>query len=64
MKTFCDFYGCQAVISPHADGLVKLTVRNPHGSLIKAQDYATERGAKIAMGRMSESWRAVNPAIV
>lgn len=56
MKRYKDSYGCTASIRTDINGLARLTVRNPQGKLIKAQYYSTERGAKIAMGRMSDSW--------
>lgn len=60
MKIFKDIYGCHAVIRTFKNGSARLTVRNPYGQLIKAKNYKTERGAKIALGRMSESgWREI-----
>ena len=56
MKRYRDFYGCHAVIRTSKNGSARLTVRNPYGKLIKTQDYSTERGAKIAMGRMGDGW--------
>ena len=56
MELYRDFYGCTACIRKAKSGGARLTVRTPGGELFHAKDYNTYRGAKIAMGRMSESW--------
>lgn len=55
---FRDFYGGTASIKTGASGAT-LTVRTSGGKLTHKKTYATERGAKIAMGRISEGWRKV-----
>lgn len=62
MRTFIDFYGCKAVIQPMGSGQSRLTVRTSMGSLVKTKTYNTTRGARVAMGRMSECWKEVIPA--
>lgn len=59
MKIYHDFYGCVATIRTTKSGGARLTVRNRNGALFHAKDYKTERGAKIAMSRLSEGWRPV-----
>lgn len=59
MQIYHDFYGCVACIRTYKNGSARLTVRNRNGSLFHAKDYKTERGAKIAMGRLSEGWHQV-----
>lgn len=55
---FRDFYGGTASIKVGASGAV-LTVRTYGGKLTHKKTYATERGAKIAMGRISEGWEKI-----
>lgn len=57
-KRFRDFYGGSASIKTTTHG-VTLTVRAPGGKLTLKKKYATERGAKIAMGRVSGGWHEV-----
>jgi hypothetical protein len=59
MKQFKDFYGCHAYIKDLLTGGVRLTVYTPGGRLFHAKNYSTERGAKIAMGRMSDGWNEI-----
>lgn len=56
MEIYHDFYGCVAVLRVAKSGAARLTVRTAGGKLIHAKNYTTRRGARIAMGRMSESW--------
>ena len=56
MELYRDFYGCVACIRKYKSGSVRLTVRTPGGELIHAKNYNTYRGAKIAMGRLSDGW--------
>ena len=49
-----DFYGCTASILRHPSGKSLLTVRVPQGDLIHSKTYPTYRGARIALGKMSE----------
>jgi len=55
MKTYRDFYGAHACIRTMRDGSARLTVR-VCGKLIYAKNYQTERGAKIAMGKLGDGW--------
>ena len=56
MELYRDFYGCTACIRTSKSGGARLTVRTGGGKLIHAKDYKTYRGAKTAMGRMSDGW--------
>lgn len=62
LKIYHDFYGNHATIRVAKSGAARLTVRRGTGGLIHAKDYKTERGAKIAMGRMSDGWHPVGAA--
>lgn len=55
-EIYRDFYGCVAWLRVMRSGAARLTVRTPGGKLIHAKDYRTRRGARIAMGRLSERW--------
>lgn len=57
-RTFKDFYGCTASISESSNGY-RLRVSNAYGSRIKNQLYTSYRGARSAMGRMSDCWKEV-----
>ena len=46
--------GCTASILRSPDGRCLLSVRIPQGDLIHSKTYRTYRGAKIALGRMSD----------
>ena len=49
-----DPYGCTASILRNPDGRrFLLSVRTPQGVLIYGKTYTTYRGAKIALGRIS-----------
>lgn len=56
MEVYRDFYGCHASIKNSHDGSAQLTVRTSAGKLIHTKRYSTYRGAKIAMGRLSDGW--------
>lgn len=56
IKRFKDFYGGKATIKPTTFGTI-LTIRSGYGKLVHKKTYKTERGARIAMGRISEGWR-------
>lgn len=59
MRSFyTDFYGCTASLCQmlHSSE-TRLVVRDPHGNVIKRKYYRTWRGAKIAMGKLSDSWK-------
>ncbi len=53
-----DVYGCTASIYRRQDDtVVNLTVCDGHGNtVINWRPYRTYRGAKIALGRMSDGW--------
>lgn len=51
-----DFYGCSACIRIDRDGSAHLTVR-AGGKLVHKKSYNNKRGARIAMGRLSDGWR-------
>lgn len=59
LKFFHDFYGNHATIRVFKNGSARLTVRRGTGGLIHAKDYKSERGARIAMGRLSDGWHPV-----
>ena len=56
MELYRDFYGCHACIRTMKNGSARLTVRTAGGKLIHSKNYATRRGARIAMGRLSDGW--------
>lgn len=58
MKAYKDFYGATAYIRTAKSGAARLTVYI-HGKLTYAKDYKTERGARIAMGKMGDCWRSI-----
>ena len=62
MKTYYrDPYGCTASIrTKKADQTATLTVRNPYGKLVHKKQYKTERGAKVALGKLSDGWLIVS----
>lgn len=51
---FADFYGFTYSLLHNTDGKTLLTARFPNGSLYLSKVYSTERGARIALGRISE----------
>lgn len=53
---FRDAYGCTASIQANRDGSASLRIADAHGKIMWCKTYATERGAKIAMGRMMEDY--------
>lgn len=58
MKRYKDFYGCVATIKERG-GRVHLTIKTSGGKLVMKNDYATERGAKIAMGKAGDCWEVI-----
>lgn len=55
-----DFSGCRASIKQHA-GKFRLKIWTPSGGLlIHSKRYDTYRGAKIAMGKIGDSWSKVS----
>lgn len=55
-RYFRDSYGCTASLAKRPDGVL-LSVRDGHGRLLIRRTYATEHGARIALGRCSDCWR-------
>lgn len=53
-----DAYGGSASIKETSAGTFKLTVRSAHGGLTIRKEYDTMRGARAAMSRTSDGWRA------
>ena len=52
-----DFYGASASIRVKGDGTAKLIVRDGWGRMMVRKEYNTFKGARIAMGRLSDSWQ-------
>ena len=52
---YIDFYGCTASITVRPNGSALLVTYC--GRKRESKTYKTERGAKIAMGKMSDCWR-------
>ena len=57
-KYFKDFYGATASIQTGRDGTAKLMV-SAGGKRIVNKTYNTERGARVAMGRIGDGWREI-----
>lgn len=57
IRRFRDWYGGTAIIRQGHEG-TRLTV-TVMGKRIISKTYATERGARIAMGRVGEGWKEV-----
>lgn len=53
-----DFYGGTASISEYPNGKARLTVQGNWGGFSKR--YDSTRGARIALGKWSDSWVKVN----
>ena len=49
-----DFYGCTYCLLINTDGRTNMSVRLPRGDLYKTKTYLTYRGARIALGKISE----------
>ena len=54
---YTDIYGCQADLCQYATGTTRLIIRNPYGTIIHEKEYRSWRGAKIAMGKLSDGWK-------
>lgn len=53
-----DFYGCFATVTERRDGTAHLVMKlGNNGKIFHSKTYKSVRGAKIAMGRMSDGWR-------
>lgn len=59
IERFCDFYGCRATIIRKRDHTYDLFIRLGTGALLHKKNYATRRGARIAMGKWSDCWEKV-----
>lgn len=53
---FHDLYGCSATIIRKRNQTYDLTIRTRDSSLIHKKNYASYRGARIAMGKWSDCW--------
>lgn len=60
-RYFKDFYGGTASIAETPKGF-RLRCANAHSGRTVNKVYETYRGARTAMGRMSDGWREVAPA--
>ena len=60
-RYFKDAYGCTASIAETPKGY-RLRCANPYGGVIRNDVFGTYRGARQAMGRMSDGWREVATA--
>lgn len=56
-KFYRDCYGSTASIMKHRDDSATLIICTGQGNQIIRRTYDTERGARIAMGMYSDSWR-------
>ena len=54
LERFRDFYGCTYSILHQPDDTYRMAARTPHGNLFHMKTYATHRGVKIALGRLTE----------
>ena len=54
-----DFYGSTASIKQSANSAL-LTVRTSYGKIIHYKRYKTFKGARIALGRLSDCWEFVS----
>lgn len=53
-----DFYGSTATIKVGSCSAT-LTVRAGGNTIIKAKPYKSFKGAKIALGKLSDAWREI-----
>ena len=58
-KYYRDFYGGTATIAPARGGGFRLKVAAKFGPVHTNKVYKTERGARTAMGRLSDGWNEV-----
>ena len=54
---YTDIYGCTADLCEYPSGTTRLTVRDPRGTIIHRKEYNTWRGAKVALGKLSDGWK-------
>ena len=57
-RYYKDIYGCTASITEDWT-TYHLRVSNAYGQRILSKRYTTFRGARIAMGKMSDCWREI-----
>lgn len=53
-----DFYGCVATIEKYQYCCV-LTIKTGNGDIIHKKTYQTHKGARIAMGKLSDCWHFI-----
>lgn len=58
IKRFKDFYGNSAHIRLHKNGSCRMNIYCG-AKLIKAKDYKTEKGARIALGKFGDSFAEI-----
>ena len=56
-EVYKDIYGCTASVEAKGD---KYVLRTSAGNKRTKKEYSTYRGAKCAIGRMSDGWNKVN----
>lgn len=61
-KYYRDFYGCMASIEQTEDGEYRLQISAGFSRYVGT--YRTERGARIAMARRSDSWERIDEPIL
>ena len=54
LERYEDFYGCTYSILHQPDGTYRMAARTPQGNLFHMKTYSSERGVRIALGRISE----------
>lgn len=54
LERFTDFYGCTYSILQQPDGSYRMAARTPQGNLFHMKTYATDRGIRIALGKLTE----------
>ena len=55
VEHYRDAYGCTATIRRKSDGLWHMNVFTPHGIQIRCNSpYLSHKGARIALGKMSD----------
>lgn len=61
-EIYHDFYGYWAYLRNLSGGAARLAVYNPSGRPCHVKNYKTRRGARIAMGLLSDSWEQWEPS--
>ena len=57
-ERYVDVYGCVYIITRTSTGMTKLTAYTCYGDCFNDKWYNSYKGAKIAMGRLSDGmWR-------